>query len=282
MSEKPSKRPSGAFDAKNWLEFDQRGYHVRALAPFKKFRGLDIPWDQPIELEESTERIVKCSRSRKVIKLAAGHFAAPVEVYVKRYNFRSWYRWLLRAGRKTRAREEFDLGWALMHKGIRTPRPVWLAEASGALSQYSLLATEALPDCESAVQRWMRCEQEVERHELLVALGRFVGMIHDIGFYHDDFKAAHVLIFPHRPSLPQEFFLIDLLGGSFPPILTSLRRAKNLYQIIRSFMPKRHDLGFTPEHRDVFLLAYAGGAPEDALDWSRWVTRVGRLKGRKL
>jgi tRNA A-37 threonylcarbamoyl transferase component Bud32 len=282
VSEKPSKRTSGAFDSKNWLKFDQKGYHVRALAPFKKFRGLDIPWDHPIELEESTERIVKASRSRKVIKLAAGHFAAPVEVYVKRYNFRTWYRWLLRAGRKTRAREEFDLGWTLMQKGIRTPRPVWLAEASGAVSQYSLLATEALPDVESAVQRWMRCEEEPERHELLVALGRFVGMIHDAGFHHDDFKAAHVLIFPHRPSLPQEFFLIDLLGGSFPPILTSLRRAKNLYQIIRSFMPKRHDLGFTQEHRDVFLLAYSGGAAQDALDWSRWVNRVGRLKGRKL
>src|SRR5208283_4774616 len=115
------KRVSAAFDAKNWVEFEAGEYHIRSLAPFKRFRGLDIPWDEPDELENVTERVVKASRSRKVVKLAAGHFAAPVEVYVKRYNFRNWYGRLLRAGRKTRACEEFDLGWRLLSKGIKTP-----------------------------------------------------------------------------------------------------------------------------------------------------------------
>ena len=142
-----------------------------------------------------TERVVKASRSRKVVKLAAGHFAAPVEVYVKRYNFRNWYGRLLRAGRKTRACEEFDLGWRLLSKGIKTPRPVWLAEAKGAFSQFSMLATEALPEAESAVERWTRCLFEKQQRELLTALGRFVAQIHDAGFYHDDFKAGHLLIF---------------------------------------------------------------------------------------
>ena len=270
-----------ALDTNNWVEFDQQGYRIRALAAFKRFRGLDIPWDTPSELEETAERVVKASRSRKVVKLAAGQFGLPVEVYVKRYNFKTWLRLLLRAGRKTRAGEEFDLGWRLMSKGIKTPRPVWLAEACGTLSPYSLLATEALPSAESAVERWQRCETEDQRGDLLSALGHFLGGIHDTGFYHDDFKAAHVLIFPDRPSLPKEFYLIDLLGGSFPPMLTRLRRAKNLYQILRSFLPKRKQLGFTDAHRALFLEAYAGSAME-ARAWSKWVDRIGRIKGRKL
>jgi tRNA A-37 threonylcarbamoyl transferase component Bud32 len=271
-----------SFESKNWLHLECNGYDVRTLAPFKKFRGLDIPWENAAELEDSIERVVKSSRSRKVVKLAAGHFGAPVEVYVKRYNFKSWMRMLFRTGRKTRAREEFDLGYRLMEKGIRTPRPVWLAEAKGTLSRHSLLATEALPEAESAVDRWMHCELEAERQELMVALGRFVGMIHDAGFYHDDFKADHLLLFPNRPAVPEEFYIIDLLGGSFPAVLSTLRRAKNLYQMIRSFVPKRRTLGFTQEHRDLFLLAYSCGNAIEAEKWSKWVKRVGRLKGRKV
>src|SRR5262249_1881025 len=163
--------------------------------------------------------------------------------------------------------EEFDLGWQLMAKGIKTPRPVWLAEETSKVGRFSLLATEALPFAESALERWHRCETEDERHDLLAALGQFVGQIHDAGFYHDDCKAGHLLIFPDRPSMAREFYVIDLLGSSFPRVLTRVARAKNLYQIIRSFMPKRMDLGFNADHRFAFLHAYSGSAA-DAVSWS--------------
>jgi tRNA A-37 threonylcarbamoyl transferase component Bud32 len=270
-----------AEDTKHWVDFEQDGYRVHAMGVFKRFRGTAMCWDDLEELDTEVEEIIKASRSRKVVKLAAGHFGAPVEVYVKRYNHRSLLRMVLRTGRRTRGREEFDLGWKLIEKGIRTPRPVWLAEKKGAVSQYSLLATEALPHAESAVGRWLRCESEKQRKELLVALGQFTGRMHDAGFYHDDFKAQHLLIFPDRPSSAKEFFVIDLLGGSFPAVLSPLRRAKNLYQILRSFHPKRKNFHFTAEHRDTFLLAYAGSAPEVS-EWSRWVQRVGSLKGRRI
>ena len=271
-------RPAGA---NTWVEFKTDDWRVRALAPFKRFRGLDIPWDDAELLEDSSERVIKCSRSRKVVKLGAGNFGAPVEVYVKRYNLKSWLRVLLRSVRRTRAREEFELGWQLMEKGIKTPRPVWLAEAGGRISRFSVLATEALPFVESALERWRRCEDEAHRRDLLVALGQFIGQLHDIGFYHDDCKASHVLIFPDRPSLAKEFYIIDLLGSSFPTVLTKLSRAKNLYQIVRSFKPKNEDLGFTDEHRYIFLQAY-GGSPVEAANWSAWVSRVGKMKGRKV
>jgi tRNA A-37 threonylcarbamoyl transferase component Bud32 len=284
MADKPklSSRRVHSFDSSTWIEMDVDNYKVRSLAPFVKFRGTGIPWEHAEALDDSTERIVKSSRTRKVIKLSAGHFGSPVEVYVKRYNYNSWIRQLLRAGRKSRAREEFDLGWKLLEKGIRTPRPVWLAEAKGPIAPYSLSVTEALPEVESALERWLRCETESERSDLLIALGQFTGRIHDIGFYHDDFKAGHLLLFPHRPSHPDSIYLIDLLGGLFPTIFSKLRRAKNLYQIIRSFLPKRYEVGFTREHRDIFLLAYSSGNQDEAKNWSRWVDRIGRLKGRKL
>ena len=61
--------------------------------------------------------------------------------------------------------------------------------------------------------------------------------------------------------------------------LSPYRRAKNLYQILRSFKPKHTDFGFTREHRGVFLEAYAAGTGKFDY-WSRWVDRMGRLKGR--
>ena len=51
---------------------------------------------------------MKASRSRTVILLCAGQFGLPVQLCVKRYFLRSWLRLLLRAPRKTRAREEFE------------------------------------------------------------------------------------------------------------------------------------------------------------------------------
>ena len=52
-----------AEDTNNWVEFKSDGYHIRALAPFRRFRGLEIPWEgSDAELEDSTERLVKHSR----------------------------------------------------------------------------------------------------------------------------------------------------------------------------------------------------------------------------
>ena len=53
-----------------------------------------------------------------------------------------------------------------MAAGIRTPRPVWLADALGPLPRYSILATEAIPESENVIQRWTRLDSEVERREL--------------------------------------------------------------------------------------------------------------------
>jgi tRNA A-37 threonylcarbamoyl transferase component Bud32 len=256
-------------------------WRLRFLPPFRRFRGCELPWDNLGELALDAERIVKSSRSRKVVKLSAGQFGTPVELYVKRYNFKTWYGPLLRSARRSRAKEEFDLGWKLIAKGVRTPRPVWLAESRGLLAPYSILATEALPEVETMVERWRRLTTNDERCELLTALGRFAYNIHALGFYHDDFKAEHVLVFPNARSDPNEFYLIDLLGGGFSHRVPKLRRAKNLYQLLRSFMPKRGDLGFTTRHRDCLLAGYAE-FPTQAVAWRRRVNRVGLLKGRKL
>jgi len=264
-----------------WHTLTRNGYRIRCLGPFQRFRGLDIPWDDAGALAAMTERVAKSSRSRKVIKLAAGQFGTPIELYVKRYNFKTWYGPLLRAARWSRAREEFELGWKLMDCGIRTPRPVWLAEAAGALSQFSLLATEAVPECENAVQRWDGLDTEQERYDLLTALGHFILRLHEQGFCHDDCKAEHFLILPHASNIAQEFFIIDLLGGLILKSINRYRRAKNLYQVLRSFLPKKGGHGFTPEHRAVFLSAY-GGSLAEAVKWETWVKRVGSMKGRRV
>ena len=256
-------KPSHELVPKNLIDAEHAGYRIRALPPFRHLRGLDIPWEDSVELRRTVEFVAKASRSRKVVKLNAGQFGTPVELFIKRYNFKSWLKFVLRAGRKSRAREEFDLGWELLAKGIQTPRPVWLAEAKGTVSRFSMLATEALPEADSVLKRWRGCSSERQRAALLTQIGRFTGRLHDAGFYHDDYRAGHLLMLPGRPADYDEFYLIDLLGGRFLPVLTPLRRARNLYQMLCSFLPKRTN-GFPQEHRAVFLSAYCGSARRGA------------------
>jgi hypothetical protein len=75
--------------------------------------------------------------------------------------------------------------------------------------------------------------------------------------------------------------VIDLLGGRLLGRVPRLRRAKNLYQMLRHFLPKQGSAGFKPHHRELLLESYAGSAAE-AVRWARRLKRVGRLKGRKL
>lgn len=260
---------------------EQKGrYHVQCLPPYKRFRGDEMPWDRAGELNETTDLIVKSSRSRKVVKLAAGQYGTPLDLFVKRYNFKTWYGPYLRMARPSRAREEFELGWALMDAGIRTPRPVWLAEELGTPSRFSILATEAIPLAENILQRWVRLTEESDRMDLARAVGQFLFLLHERGFYHDDCKAAHFLVLPESPSTPKEFFVIDLLGCRLQGRLTQMQRAKNLFQVMRHFHSPRGFIGFGPEHRELLLTAY-GGSRQDAEKWSRWVDRIGRLKGKK-
>jgi len=274
-----STRPSQQVQ---WHHYRAHGYKIQCLSPFKRFRGVEIPWENPMNLGQVTEFVAKSSRSRKVVKLAAGQFGTPVELYVKRYNFKTWYAPYLRVLRSSRAREEFELGWALMDAGIRTPRPVWLAEADNTVSRYSMIATEAIPGAENGVERWIHAQNEDERRELLVAFGSYFHTLHERGFYHDDCKAAHVLVLPHARNEPEKFFMIDLAGCKLLGRLTAYRRAKNLYQVLHSLMPRKgNGFGFTKEHANIFLSAYAG-SPMEARPWVKWVDRIGRLKGRRL
>jgi len=262
--------------------FDKKGdYRIQCLPPYKRFRGTEIPWTDTIELNETTEQVIKRTRSRKVVKLAAGQYGTPLELYVKRYNFKTWYGPYLRMARRSRSREEFELGWALMDAGIRTPRPVWVAEQTGTPSRFSLLATEAIPLAENALERWYRLEEPEDRFDLVRAMGQFLYLLHERGLYHDDCKAGHFLIRMESPSMPKEFFIIDLLGCGLKGRLTKIQRAKNLYQLMRHFHPRRKSIGFEKEYREELLMAY-GGSHHDAEKWSSWVDRIGSIKGRKL
>ena len=285
MSTRRSRKPGGPQERPSqtaeWHTGEHQGYRIQCLRPYQRFRGTEMPWDKLADLLRMTEEVTKSSRSRKVVKLAAGHFGTPLELFVKRYNFKTWYGPYLRMTRRSRAREEFELGWVLKDAGIRTPTPVWVAEQMGTPSRYSMLATEAIPAAENIWERWMRLDEEECRLDLMRAVGHFLLLLHERGFYHDDCKSGHVLVRLDSPSDPREFFVIDLLGCGLLGRLSRLRRAKNLYQMLHQFLPRHQDLGFREHHREEFLEAYGGSKAEGAR-WSRWVDRVGGLKGRRI
>src|ERR1035437_4714315 len=84
------KSVSAVLDLSALTTFAQDGYAITTLPPFQRFRGLHIPWDSPADLHEESEAVRKCCESRKVVHLAAGQYALPVEVHVKRYTLNSF------------------------------------------------------------------------------------------------------------------------------------------------------------------------------------------------
>src|SRR5882724_6427342 len=88
----PRRSTTVIFDKSSLMVYEQDGYRVTTLPPFRNFRGLDIPWDSLEDLSDEAECVNKYSASRKVVHLAAGQYGLPVEVHVKRYAIKSFFK----------------------------------------------------------------------------------------------------------------------------------------------------------------------------------------------
>ncbi len=232
--------------------------------------------------ERHAEWVTKYSASRKVVHLAAGQYGLPVEVHVKRYAIKTFLKALLHTVRKSRAREVFAT-WAgdcFRKNQHAAPGLAGRSERRAAALQHPRHGVASRRG--SAYDRWQRCTNDRQRRGL--AHRPRPAHRHDgrRRFCHGSLpKSTHLPIFPSRPSVLEEFYIIDLLGGGFPHVLSPLKRARNLFKLVRSFIPRQTDSGFLPEHRRAILKAYAGSEMEADV-WENWVERIGRMKGQRV
>ncbi|MCX7804051.1 MAG: lipopolysaccharide kinase InaA family protein [Planctomycetota bacterium] len=255
------------------LRILQRGqYRVEALPGYEEIEIESLPWDD-LERLRAIGEVIKATRSRKVLRacLMAGDRSIR-DLYIKRYNFKASLTPYLKIFSRSRARNEWDMMWALRARGFLTPRPAILIERNTLPPGESIIATEAIRDAHPADALVARASGR-RRHELLAGLGRFLAVFHGQGFYHDDMRASHLWI--RGSGGDMAVYVLDLLNARLRPRLSGAARARNLYQFLHSL----NRIGLSDADRLSFLRGYGGDAGS-ARRWMRRIAMIGLLKRR--
>jgi tRNA A-37 threonylcarbamoyl transferase component Bud32 len=273
------------------------GWQGEAMPGHEDFNFAEIPW-VPVRQEgrmiDGVE-CVKASNSRRVLRIDRGRpeDQPPPVFYVKRYLANTWRRrvglWLV----GIRACREFHLGHALLKAGISTPTPLaWAAHLKTFRASYqskdfavppaSYLLTLEWPN-QGSVRDWLVNHPNRDK-TFIDGLARFLAETHNLGFYHDDCTAEHVLVAPEEdqpdPVAPSKFALIDVDNGRMKGAALKQRpRIANLFQMLRSIPIELLD---QPE-RVEFVRAYLGcSEPTLKLETNACVELIERMARRKV
>ncbi|MEW6746835.1 MAG: lipopolysaccharide kinase InaA family protein [Planctomycetota bacterium] len=143
---------------------------------------------------------VAVSRTSSVVRLPPGVLAPPA-VYLKRYWYPGCRDRLKGSLRNTflgpsRAEREWFYLLSLWRRHLSPLRPVAFGEDRrlGWLRR-AFIATEEIPGSRSALEVWAGASDR-DRAALLVALGRWIGSLHDAGFRHGGLRLRNVLVLP--------------------------------------------------------------------------------------
>ncbi len=192
-----------------------------------------------------------------------------------------WRRWLAPI-RWSPVRRGWELGHALLRRGIDTPRPLLFVERADPQSCKYYLVTEAVPDSLALPQflatNWTGMNFRQQRAWLTVHLRRLARQmrrLHDAGFDHRDLKFANLLV-ASDPADPRIWFL-DLDGVRVWGRLPARRAVQNLARINVSALIAR--LGVNTD-RLRFLKWYL--ADRFRGEWKWWWRRVARASHAKI
>ena len=146
-----------------------------------------------------------------------------------------WRRWLA-PFRLSPVRRCWELGHALLRRGIDTPRPILLVERPGNTSRKDYLLTEAVQGAigvsEFFAGRWTGLNSHERRDWLERHLARFARQmrrLHDAGFDHRDLKFANLLVACDLAD--PRVWLLDLDGVRVWRRLPARRAVQNLARI---------------------------------------------------
>lgn len=184
--------------------------------------------------------------------------AGPVEVVVKQFRHTTARDRLRRRLTGSKAEKSWRVARAMLDTGLLTPEPVMHIESvrEGGPSFY---VCRHLPDVTEAryLFRAAAAREEAERFPevdfpaFVASLGRTARRLHDAGFWHRDLSGGNVLARFDAGRQPEALYLLDLNR-------TRMGRPPSVSQRLRDL--SRLAL-FRPEHQELLLASYWGGAP---------------------
>jgi len=192
-----------------------------------------------------------------------------------------WRRWLARF-RLSPVRRSWELGHALLRRGIDTPRPILFVERPAADSRKNYLLTEAVPGAIGApaffADRWSGLDPRERRDWLEGHIARFARQmrrLHDAGFDHRDLKFANLLVACDLAD--PRVWLLDLDGVRVWHRLPARRAVQNLARIAVSALFQGL---FSRTDRLRFLRWYL--AENFSGKWKSWWHRIAQVVDRKI
>jgi hypothetical protein len=179
-------------------------------------------------------------------------------------------------------RRSWELGHALLRRGIDTPRPILVVEQRTPGSRRNYLLTEAVPASVGAAEFfetvWPGLSAAARRDWLRLHLRRLalqMRRLHDEGFDHRDLKFANLLV-ARDPADPRVWFL-DLEGVRVWRRLPVRRAAQNLARINVSALVAGQAAN---TDRLRYLKWYLG--PSFTTEWKKWWRLIAQLSQAKI
>ena len=192
-------------------------------------------------------RVLKDSRTTRLIETTMVVHGRPTAVVYKRFNRKKWIDPVLAIFRPSRAWRSWQAGQHLASRGLPTPqnlafiarrRKPWFSPFQGVLPHETYLITvkqqgaitlsefvfRVLPTLDEA-----RMHAEAER--LSTALAKLVRQLHERSLSHRDLKASNILIAPAAGPGEEALSLIDLVGVRLKDPLPMHRRIQNLARL---------------------------------------------------
>ena len=261
---------------------DTDGVHCRGLAT------LDREWltsirDAPEGLfAERTIRLCKESRRHRVAEVELTGPEEGRRAYWKCVEARTGWRSLFSRWRMSSVRRAWEIGHALLRRGIDTPRPLLFVEQRGRTAARSYLMTEAVTESVGLGEFFECGWQELDSAHQAVwiaghgkTLARQLRRLHDAGFDHRDLKFSNLLVSTVASDV--RVWLLDLDAVREWRNLPRFRALQNLSRLNVSglLVP-----GIRHTDRLRFLREYLG--TDAGHDWKSWWRALARLSKQKI
>ena len=203
--------------------------------------------DPDVAFNAPDAKVVKDSRTTRLIETTMVVDGVPTPVVFKRFNRKKWIDPVLAIFRPSRAWRSWQAGQHLASRGVPTPknlafiarrRKPWFSPFQGVLPHETYLITVKQPNSTTLFDHLYRVAPTLEGHglraevdRLTSSLASLVRMMHDRSLSHRDLKASNILIRQDAAPGENPFTLIDLVGVRLQDPLPMHRRVQNLARL---------------------------------------------------